>query len=59
MKIAALFALALAAATPAAAQTVRTEDGVLAGTTADGLAVYKTIPFAAPPGAICIGARPE
>ena len=48
MKFAALFALALAA-TPAAAQTVRTEGGVLASTTADGLAVYKAIPFAAPP----------
>jgi para-nitrobenzyl esterase len=45
---AALLALVLAA-TPAAAQTVRTEGGVLAGTTADGLAVYKAIPFAAPP----------
>ncbi|HEY2480623.1 MAG TPA: carboxylesterase family protein [Caulobacteraceae bacterium] len=44
-----LLALTLVAA-PTLAQTVRTEGGVLRGTTtADGLAVYKAIPFAAPP----------
>ena len=49
MKLAALFALALLAAAPAAAQTARTSAGVVAGTTTEGLTVYKAIPFAAPP----------
>ncbi|MFI4934066.1 MAG: carboxylesterase/lipase family protein [Caulobacterales bacterium] len=42
-----MVAMALAAA--ASAQTVRTEGGELQGTTADGLTVFKAIPFAAPP----------
>jgi para-nitrobenzyl esterase len=41
-------ALALGAA-PALAQTVRTQSSLVAGTTTDGVAVYKAIPFAAPP----------
>lgn len=49
MKLAALFALALVTAAPAGAQTVHTESGLVAGASADGLAVYKAIPFAAPP----------
>ncbi|HEY2178572.1 MAG TPA: carboxylesterase/lipase family protein [Caulobacteraceae bacterium] len=41
-------ALALLAG-PALAQSVRTEQGMVSGVTTDGVAVYKAIPFAAPP----------
>ncbi len=47
-----LAAAAIAAVLPvgaAFAQQVRTESGVLAGIHADGLSIYKGVPFAAPP----------
>lgn len=42
-------ALALAIGAPAAAQQVTTDSGVLVGTTADGIASFKGVPYAAPP----------
>jgi para-nitrobenzyl esterase len=42
-------AMVIAAGAPVAAQTVRTDAGVVQGATEDGLTVYKGIPFAAPP----------
>src|SRR5882757_7652299 len=39
----------MVAATPATAAQVRTQSGVVAGSTEDGIAAYKGIPFAAPP----------
>ncbi|WP_423605629.1 carboxylesterase/lipase family protein [Sphingomonas sp. MS122] len=41
--------LALLVAMPAAAQQVRIDGGALAGATADGIASFKGIPYAAPP----------
>ncbi len=41
--------LYFAPAVPAAAAPVRTENGLIEGTTEDGLSVYRGIPFAAPP----------
>ena len=47
--IAALSAIVDVRAALAAAPTVQTENGVLQGTSEDGLQVYRGIPFAAPP----------
>lgn len=44
-----LLALASLAAAPAASQQVRVESGVLDGATADAVATFKGIPYAAPP----------
>ena len=44
-----LFALTVLAAVPAAAQQVRVESGALDGATADGIASFKGVPYAAPP----------
>jgi para-nitrobenzyl esterase len=41
--------LGLAIVSPAIAQTVKTKSGEVAGVTADGVAAWKGIPFAAPP----------
>ena len=48
------FAYAVAAQTP---KPVRTQAGIVQGTMEGDVAVYKGIPFAAPPWAICAGAR--
>lgn len=43
------FVLAMLAAAPAAAQQARIDSGALEGATADGVAAFKGIPYAAPP----------
>ena len=42
-------ACAIVAVSPALAQSVRTDGGLLQGTVEDGLRVYRGIPYAAPP----------
>jgi para-nitrobenzyl esterase len=48
-RILAVVGFMLASVTPATAAEVRTRSGRVAGSTQDGMAVYKGIPFAAPP----------
>jgi para-nitrobenzyl esterase len=49
MRVLAAFSLAVLLASPAPAQTVKVDTGMLKGTVEDGLAIYRGIPFAAPP----------
>jgi para-nitrobenzyl esterase len=49
MRLAGWIAALAVVAGPALAQTVRTRQGPVQGASADGVAVYKAIPFAAPP----------
>ena len=55
--LSAIVLVAVSSLSVAATTTAKVEQGLLKGTHEGELTVYKGVPFAAPPWAICAGAR--